>query len=297
LTCCAYCCPMLTSFCCDTGQPTSAQAAKASAPTDLFETDCMRTLTLARDLRRRKARERADMFVAEGVRAVEELLGSHLAIRGALVGPQLAQSPRGAALRAKLEARGVEVAEISEREFASAADTESPQGVLAVAAIPERGWGDVASAPGGRLRVLVLDGVQDPGNVGTILRTAAALGASATAAMPGTVDLWNAKVVRSAMGALFSHPAFASSWDAFDRFRAERGVSVWGADAKGEPLGQGGGEAAGDRLALVVGNEGAGLSASARARVDRLVSLPIAGVESLNAAVAVGILLYELRPA
>ncbi len=128
-----------------------------------------------------------------------------------------------------------------------------------------------------------------------MLRTAAALGASATAAMPGTVDVWNAKVVRSAMGAHFSHPAFASSWDAFDRFRAERGVSVWGADAKGEPLGRGRGATASDRLALVVGNEGAGLSASARARVDRLVSLPIAGVESLNAAVAVGILLYELR--
>jgi TrmH family RNA methyltransferase len=265
----------------------------ASAPTDLFETDRMRTLTLARDLRRRKARERADMFVAEGVRAVEELLGSHLAIRGALVGPQLAQSPRGAALRAKLEARGVEVTEIGEREFASAADTESPQGVLAIAVIPERGWGDVASAPGGRLRVLVLDGVQDPGNVGTMLRTAAALGASATAAMPGTVDLWNAKVVRSAMGALFSHPAFASSWDAFDRFRADREVTVWGADASGEPLGPS--TTAGDRLALVVGNEGAGLTPSASARADRLVSLPITGVESLNAAVAAGILLYELR--
>jgi len=254
----------------------------------------MRILTLARDLRRRKARERSDLFVAEGVRTLEELLASGLAIRGALVGPQLAQTPRGAALRAALDARGVEVAEVSEREFASAADTESPQGALAIAEIPEREWGDVPSAPDGRVRVVVLDGVQDPGNVGTILRTAAALGASATAAMPGTVDVWNAKVVRSAMGAHFSHPAFPSSWDAFDRFRAERGMSVWGADAKGELLGQG--VAAEDRLALVVGNEGAGLSASARARVDRLVSLPIVGVESLNAAVAVGILLYELRP-
>ncbi len=101
----------------------------------------MRILTLARDLRRRKARERSDLFVAEGVRALEELLASRLAIRGALVGPQLAQTPRGASLRAALDARGVEVAEISEREFASAADTESPQGVLAIAEIPDRGVG------------------------------------------------------------------------------------------------------------------------------------------------------------
>jgi RNA methyltransferase, TrmH family len=243
-------------------------------------------LTLARDLRRRKARERTGDFVAEGVRAVEELIRSPLDVRGALVSPALDDAPRGVALRAALVARGVPITEVAEREFASAADTESPQGVLAVAGVPERGTGDILRT--GTSRILVLDGVQDPGNVGTIVRSAAAFGFGATVALPGTVDLWNAKVVRSAMGAHFTHLAFAASWDALDRLE---GWPVWTADTGGTPIGA----SRPERLMLVVGNEGAGVSAEARRRADRVISIPIAQVESLNVAVATGILLYELR--
>jgi RNA methyltransferase, TrmH family len=139
----------------------------------------------------------------------------------------------------------------------------------------------------------VLDGVQDPGNVGTILRTAGALGASAVLAMPGTVDLWNAKVVRSAMGASFRLPVMAGTWEALDLFRQRHTLAIWGADTAGAPLDTLDPPA---RLALVVGNEGAGLSAAAHERVDALVALPIApSVESLNVAVATGIFLYQLR--
>ncbi|MDB4908639.1 MAG: hypothetical protein JWO05_3423 [Gemmatimonadetes bacterium] len=251
----------------------------------------MKLLTLARDLRRRKARERGSQFVAEGIRAVEELLRSPLAVEGALVSPTLATSPRGAALRAALHAAGVVVTEVTDAEFGSAAETESPQGVLAVAEIPQRSLPALAKTSVSR--IVILDGVQDPGNVGTILRTAAALGATATLALPGTVDLWNAKVVRSAMGALFQHPAFAASWAEIDAFRSGAGLVLWGTDAGGQPLGN----AAPDHLALVVGNEGAGISDQARARCQSLVSLPISStVESLNVAVATGIFLYQLRP-
>ena len=166
----------------------------------------MRLLTLARDLRRRKSRERQGLFVVEGVRSVEELLGSPLAVRGILTAPQLADAPRGRALLERLGASTVEHSAVNEAEFRSAAETESPQGVLAIAEIPERELSSLAGAT--PLRLLVLDALQDPGNVGTILRTAAALGADATVALPGTVDLWNAKVVRSAMGAHFHHLAF-----------------------------------------------------------------------------------------
>jgi RNA methyltransferase, TrmH family len=254
----------------------------------------MRLLTLARDLGRRKARERHELFVAEGIRAVEELLRSPLTVVGALASPQLDMTARGVELRRALEDRSVEVAAVGASELASAADTESPQGVLAIAEVPQRSLGDLdAAVAGPSARLLVLDALQDPGNVGTVLRTAAALGWGATICLPGTVDVWNAKVVRSAMGAHFHHLAVGTTWPELEAFRSSAGLALWGADTAGEPLGR---SAAPARLAVAVGNEGAGLSAPIRAAADRLVSLEMAaGVESLNAAVAAGIFLYELR--
>ena len=251
----------------------------------------MKTLTLARDLKRRRARERHGLFVAEGVRTVEELLRSALDVRGLLVSPQLLAAPRGRELRERVEERGVPVAEVSEQEFASAADTDTPQGVLAIAAAPAPRLEELSlSSP---TALVVLDGVQDPGNVGTILRTAAALVAAATVALPGTVDLWNAKVVRSAMGAHFHHPAVSCTADELDAFLGARHIPLWGADARGAPVAT---VRRPEAVALAVGNEGAGLSPAVRERVSQLVSLPIASrVESLNVAVAAGILLYELR--
>ena len=251
----------------------------------------MKLLTLARDLRRRKARERQRLFTVEGVRTVEELVRSPLRVHGVLAAPQLIDAPRGAALLATLRSRGIDVLEVTAQEFASAAETDSPQGVLAVAAVPPHELESLSLPPAAR--IVVLDAVQDPGNVGTIVRTAAALGASAVVATPGTVDLWNAKVVRSAMGAGFHLPTLACTWDALDAFRRRESLALWGGDAGGTPLHE---LKPPERLALVVGNEGAGLSADARRLVDRLVALPIAEtVESLNVAVATGILLYQLR--
>jgi RNA methyltransferase, TrmH family len=126
-----------------------------------------------------------------------------------------------------------------------------------------------------------------------MLRTAAALSVTATFSLPGTVDLWNAKVVRSGMGAHFHHPCLNGTWDELDAFRQAHSVVVWAAAADGEAVD---GLAPPSRLALVVGNEGGGLSSLSRTRADRLVALPIAAAtESLNVAVAAGILLYELR--
>lgn len=252
----------------------------------------MTLLSAARDLKRRKARERQTRFVAEGVRTVEELLRSPVHVVGALVSPSLANTPRCSALRESMHASGVPVLEVSDREFASASSTDSPQGILVVADIPHR---DVTQLSfGDRPRVLVLDALQDPGNVGTLVRTAAALGADVTLAMPDTVDLWNAKVVRSAMGALFRHPAVACTWQEFDAVRAAHHLSCWAADASGEPVER---VADSHSIALVVGNEGAGISTEAQRRADRRVAIPIAAdVESLNVAVAAGILLYQLRP-
>jgi len=251
----------------------------------------MKLLTVARDLRRRKARERQHLFVAEGVRAVDELLRSQLKVSGVLIGPQFDDHSRAPAMHALIAQRSIPEQRVDFREFASAAETDSPQGILAIAEVPAWNLPDIVMPPNHRL--LVLDGVQDPGNVGTIVRTAEALGVTATYALPGTVDLWNPKVVRSGMGSHFRHPCIVGTWDELDSFRSSRPFAVWGADVSGAPLT---GAEVPDSLALVVGNEGAGLSAESRARLDRTVALPISPkVESLNVAVATGILLYELK--
>lgn len=251
----------------------------------------MRLLTLARDLGRRKARDKHSLFVAEGVRAVEELLRSGLKIEGALIAPQLAAAPRGRSLRSSLEAAGVDALEVSEKDFRSAAGTESPQGVIAIAAIPRRELNSFEA--GARCRILVLDAVQDPGNVGTIVRTAAGLGATATIALPGTVDLWNPKVIRSSMGAQFVHPVFHASVAELGEFMDRNRIELWCADASGDPMNA---ESVPERLAIALGNEGSGLSADVRASAKKTVSLAIAStVESLNVAVAAGIILYQLR--
>jgi TrmH family RNA methyltransferase len=250
----------------------------------------LKLLTTARDLKRRKAREKRSLFVAEGIRSVEELLKSKLALEGFIVSPKLAESSRGAALLQELRSRNVEILDVPEKDFATAADTDSPQGVIAIARVPQQ-IGESA-LKGERMRIVVLDGVQDPGNAGTILRTAAALGATATLALPGTVDLWNAKVVRSSMGAQFAHPSFAVSIEELANILRREGIELWGADTGGEPVGA---TAPPKKLAIAVGNEGAGLSSAVRGLALRTVSLPITrGVESLNVAVATGIILYEL---
>jgi TrmH family RNA methyltransferase len=246
---------------------------------------------LARDLRRRKAREKRGLFVAEGVRAVEELVKSSFDIEGILVAPQVEEAPRGAALVANIRARGLTLETVAANEFGSAAETESPQGVLALARIPSATLDEIPTSES--LRLLILDAVQDPGNVGTIIRTAVALGADATVALPGTVDLWNAKVVRSGMGAHFHHTAIHATWDELSAFRSRRGLVLWGADAAGSPIGN---DPVPARLGLVVGNEGAGLTDSVRSSLDRLVSIPMSPrADSLNVAVAAGILLHEVR--
>lgn len=252
----------------------------------------MKLLTLARDLKRRKARERSGLFVAEGVRTVEALTESALPMRGVLLADAAAADPRVQVLLGRLAVRAVPVVQVSATDFLTAADTESPQGILAVTEIPRRQPDDL---PVPR-RVLVLDAVQDPGNVGTILRTAAALGVDVTITLPGTVDVWNAKVVRSAMGALFSHPVVPMAWDEATRWLQVRDVPLWAADAAGDSVTV----AADDhppRLALVVANEGAGVSPHVAAAAQRLVAIPmVPGAESLNVAVAAGILLHVLAP-
>jgi TrmH family RNA methyltransferase len=144
--------------------------------------------------------------------------------------------------------------------------------------------------------VLVLDAVQDPGNVGTMLRTAQALGARGVIALPGTADLYNSKVLRGSMGALFRLPCVCAPLEEVAAWFGGRGT-VWLTDPGGVPAGSLSWRGRRATL-LVVGNEGAGLSdavSTAFGPVAQRVGIPLAaGAESLNVAVAAGILLYEV---
>src|SRR5213593_493561 len=141
-----------------------------------------------RDLQRRKARGRRGLALIEGVRLVKE----------ALVAADLARTARGTALVAELQGHAVEVEEVGARVFAQLADTETPQGIIAV--IEPRRWTATDLAPSPGAVALVIDGVQDPGNVGTLIRTAHALGAAGTVVLRGTADPTSPKALRAAMG-------------------------------------------------------------------------------------------------
>lgn len=232
--------------------------------------------------------------MAEGVRTVETLLHSSIEVIGVLTAESLAAEGRVGTLLEESVRRGIPVDRVSDGDFASAADTDAPQGILAIASIPE--W-TLPELPAHGARILVLDALQDPGNVGTVVRTAAALGVTATVALPGTVDLWNAKVVRSSMGALFHHPVLSWSWEELTAYLSRVALPLWGADMTGDPIEGLDASTLPPALALVVSNEGAGLSPQLAAAVSRRLTIPMAAaVESLNVAVATGILLQALRP-
>jgi RNA methyltransferase, TrmH family len=251
-------------------------------------------LTTIRDLHRRRARDRRGLALAEGVRLVEEALAARVPIRGAAVAPGLEGTPRGTALKSALERAGVRLESVSDAVLETLADTEQPQGIVAV--IEPREWRleDLEPAPG--RPVLVLDAVQDPGNVGTILRTALGLGGAGVVALKGTADLHNAKVLRGSMGALFQLPAVAGDADDYLAWAKSAGVETWVTAADGEPLSKRtGAHRPRAPIALVLGNEGAGVGAALSAAAHRRVAIPLGpGVESLNVAVAAGILLYEV---
>ena len=248
--------------------------------------------TTIRDLRRRKARERRGLALAEGVRLVEEALAAGVPVRGAVVSPALEATPRGQTLKSTLAERGIRLVEVGLRELDELSDTEQPQGIVAVIEPREWGLAEVAIAPGAV--VLVLDAVQDPGNVGTMLRTALALGAAGLVALKGTAELTNPKVLRGSMGALFRLPSVTTTLEEFLSWRTERDLELWVSAADGEPLRRSTGPRRGG-VALVVGNEGAGVSPALEAAARRRVAIPLSpGVESLNVAVAAGILLYEV---
>ena len=237
-----------------------------------------------RSLQRRVTRHREKRFLVEGVRLAEEMKETGQEPVFLFFTAEAMADPRSGALVEWVGSWGGEALTVSEDVMLAMSDTETPQGILAVADIPS--WEGAASD-----LVLVLDGVRDPGNLGTILRTADAAGSGLVFTLRGTADVYSPKVVRSGMGAHFRLPIVVdSSWEEV-RSRVQN-MQVLVAVPRGGPAYY---EVDWTPpTALILGGEAEGAGARAQALASELVTVPMKeGVESLNVAVAAGILLFE----
>lgn len=238
---------------------------------------------LARD---RSERASSGLAVFEGVRLGEEALAAGLVVEYVLYSDQLTQRERGAALLSALQGAGIRAYRCTPEALDRAADTETPQGVVGV--FQPRTWSldDI-----GEGLVIVLENLQDPGNMGTVIRSLEGLG-GAGAAVVGGVDPYNPKVVRGAMGSLFRLPVVKGEIGPVLRGLQQRGWRIYTADAHG-PLLPWTADLRG-RAAVVIGNEGAGPSDEARSLSGGVIRIPMEGrTESLNASVAASLLVYE----
>ncbi|MBM3672510.1 MAG: RNA methyltransferase [Actinobacteria bacterium] len=238
-------------------------------------------------LRDAKAREVEDAFVVEGPRAVEAALDRGADLESVYLG--LGASTAFATLVARLDGAGIRRADLKEGVLEKIGTTRTPQPMLAVA----RGTVRPFTAAAGSSIMVVAIGVSDPGNLGTIIRSAEAAGADAVVACGDAVDPRNPKVVRSSAGALFGVPVMDAT-DPIPVLEALRtdGRRIIGAAAEG-----GAAPHSVDlvsRCALIVGNEARGLPNEVASRLDQLVSIPMAAAaESLNVAMATTVLLFE----
>jgi TrmH family RNA methyltransferase len=233
-----------------------------------------------------QARREEGVFVIEGVRLAEEALAAGWPARLVLHTEDI--SPRSQAVVEGFAAKGATVEGVSAQVMRHASDTQTPQGVLAALGMQPR---PLPQAPG---LVLIADGIRDPGNLGSMLRTAAAAGVEAVLVSAGGVEVYAPKVVRAAMGAHFRLPVGSLFWEEIATYVKQANLRVYLADAEaGEaytrcdlraPLG------------LIVGGEAEGAGEAARRLAEVILHIPMAsGVESLNAAAATAVLLFEVK--
>ena len=291
----------LTSTISSLAQPTFRPRARLSLcadesfPGPLITSAANAKLKLVKKLHQRRQREKHGMLLLEGHRLVMDALSAGLEPEFVLFHDGALSQPAGASLCAKLEELGPErVLRAPASLVNELSDTETPQGVLAV--LPHQ----PSPLPPAPSLVLVCDAVSDPGNLGTLLRSAAGAGVGACLLTPGCCDPWGLKALRAGMGAQFRLPLRAvESWSDASEQLANWGVSTLAADAAGSiahfdvdwcaPS------------ALVVGSEAHGLSSAVRAdEAVQLVNIPMAAVasetvESLNAAVAGSVVLFEAQ--
>lgn len=240
----------------------------------------------ARKLATRKGRHAAGRLLVEGVRLLGDAWRSGARPDLVFYAPELLLSSEGVALREELAAAGCVCLPCTAAVFTTLSETTSPQGIAGVLALPALAWPACPSL------LLILDGINDPGNAGTLIRTAEAAGCDGVIFAPDTVDPFNDKVVRAGMAAHFRLPLrVCNTWPAVAALLS-RGMDCYVADV----------HAALDYTevgwrhasAVLVGNEAHGPSIGARLLATP-ISIPMHGaVESLNAAVAGAVILFEI---
>lgn len=243
-------------------------------------------------LLQKKHREEQGKFIVEGSHVIEEALSAGWSVEVVLLTPEFRAAKAGAPLLERVGRLGVECAEVTSRMASRLTDTVTPQGAVAIVRKPKKR----APGPrtGGNLTV-ALDGVSDPGNLGTMLRTCDWFGVQSVLLGKGCVEPYNPKLLRSTMGSLF-HLDILDNVDLvgeLGRMKADGFEVRVAAVSGGAPPGPVGGD---QRLAMVFGNESRGVSPGVSALADATVSIPSFGkAESLNVATACGIILALLR--
>jgi RNA methyltransferase, TrmH family len=229
------------------------------------------------------ARLSGGLVAIEGDHLLEEALRSGMVLKTVFVSER-----RGVP---EMVPRGVEVVRLTDEVFGSVVETQSPQGVAALLVPPV--W-ILEDAVGSVSLILIAVELQDPGNLGTLVRSAEAFGATGVLTTPGTVSAWNQKALRASVGSVFRVPVVAVDASDIERLK-ERGVrlvAAVGAEDAGVMAAQEMDFTSG--CAVMIGNEGSGLGAEWMEMCDARVTIPCPGaVESLNAAVAGSLLLYE----
>lgn len=235
-------------------------------------------VVLWRSLKERKGRRESGCFLVEGRKMVEEALHSAFSVETLLVDEKRI---------GEFDLEGdIPVYALPENVLAAVCDTKTPQGIAAV--VRPR-----CESQLGR-RLVALDGVQDPGNVGTIIRTADAAGLDGVLLSDQCADVFSPKTLRATMGSIFRMPIQVTDNlpAALCRLR-EEGCSVISSQLDGEPFYQR--SSVGESFCLIIGNEGNGISDAVKATATHRVKLPMrGGAESLNAAIAAGIMMYDL---
>lgn len=241
----------------------------------------------------KKYRDQSQSFLAEGQKLVIDALDSGWRIRMLVFSRAVKARPDIQALAARTIAAGGDVLEVSEKVLAAISRKDNPQTVAGVFEQRHARLADIR--PGDGDVWIALDRVRDPGNLGTILRTADAVGAKGVILVGETTDPFSPETVRATMGSIFAVPVARASHDQFLAWRAAWPGMVAGTHLKGS-VDYRTVDFTGKPVLLVMGNESQGLPDDIAASCDRLLRIPQAGrADSLNLAVATGVMLYEIR--